>query len=190
MNEIMDATDFLEQDEEFNTEDSPMLKELGLLVEALKDTQEEIADIEEDLKKLKEKERELSREEIPTLLLSNGMKSIELQEGGKLIVNEKLTCALPKDPVKRKTCLRWIISQNGSGIISNDIIINDPEKSLLEELKKQGIPISKQHNVNAATLKSFVSGLLGIKKGSLPKIELSDIPSELNVFIYKETKIK
>jgi len=179
---------FLSQEEEEVSEDS--LKEISELTHVLVDLRKDINQAEDQLKELKENERVLSREDIPNLILAIGITSITLDTGEKVSIEEDLYVVLPKkDFTKRNESLKWIAKNGGGGLIKEEVVVEDPENNLLKFLIKEDIPFDKNKGIHPATLKSFIKSKLGITKGSLQEVELSDIPKELNVFMFKKTKI-
>ena len=181
-------SDFLDSvSQEFTPGD---LEQLGAMIETLEEVTTGIATLEEELKAAKERERLLSREQIPDLLLSRGLSEIKTSDGKKVIVKEKIACGVPKDPVKKKTVLNWVIEQGGSSIIDKTLTVDEPEQKLKDQLLKDGIPFKSDVAVHHMRFRSFLSELLGLKKGSIATIEPNDVPSEANLFVYKETTIK
>jgi len=171
--------------------DSNDLELLSAKVILLKEKQTKIKELEADLEQLEQEERILSREDIPEFLLSRRLKAIEMEDGTKIKIEEKISLGLPKkDVVKRKTVFTWLRGNGGDGIIKNELKIVDPEESVKDYLLENKIPFALIDDIHYQTLKSFVSGKLGLKKGTLAEIEVSDVPEELNLFIYKETKVK
>jgi hypothetical protein len=180
--------DFLETvDKGIDKDDLSLLTEKTKL---LRKKEKEIEKLNEKLQKLNEEARILSREEIPEFLMSKGLKKIELSNGLRVEVQEKISLTLPKkDLMKRTIALNWLVKNGGEAIITTELHVTDPEKKLKDWLMEQDIPYADIKDVNHARLKSFVSAKLGMKKGSLPEIETSDIPKEFNLFIYNETKL-
>lgn len=167
------------------------LTQLGALTSALVDAQNEIWLIEKRLKQVKERERKLSQEEIPSLLLQNGLTMIQLNDGRKLEIEEKLHVSLPKkDPVKRSKVLQWVIENGGSDIIKDELTIEDPDISWIQKLKEMGVPYERKKDIHHQSFAAFVRNKLGMTKGSLPELEANDVPEEANLYLYKETKIK
>ncbi len=181
-------SDFLEDIEEGFTPSD--LEHLGAMIETLEIVQETIETMEAELKKANERERLLSREQIPDLLLSRGLSEIKTADGKKVIVKEKIACGVPKDPVKKKTVLLWIVENGGSSIIDKILTVEDPEQRLKDQLLQAGVPFKNEASVHYMRFRSFLSEKLGLKKGSLAEIEPTDVPVEANLFIYKETTIK
>ena len=83
-----------------------------------------------------------------------------------------------------------MIENGGDNLIIQELKVEEPELSLFEYLQEEGIPFFNEHKVNTNSFKAFLNAKLGLKKGSLQELEISDIPKEVNPFIYKETKIK
>ena len=184
---VKEDTSFLEGEKENGLD---ILEELSNYADAVVNIHKDISETEELIKGMKKEERKLSEEDIPNLMLSKGLTSISLESGETIVVTEDLTAALPKDPTNRKIVLKWLIDNGGSGMIKEEINIEEPEKLLLTYLIDNRIPFDKIFNVHHATLKSFLKSKLGITKGSLQEVELGDIPKEVNVFVYRKTKIK
>jgi len=173
--------------------DSPatdVLKEISRAVNSLIDVRKDIDHMEEQLKLLKKDEVQLSQEEVPNLLLERGLTSITLESGEKIEIGDDLHTSLPKDPINRKIVLRWLINNGGSGMIREELKIEEPEKSLITYLLKQDIPFERVRDIHNATLRAFFKSKLGMTKGSLQEVEVGDIPKEANVFVFKKTKIK
>jgi hypothetical protein len=163
---------------------------LSAKVALLKEKKQMIDAAKEELSKLEEQERILSREEIPQFLMSKGITSITTEDGVKVEVQQKISVSMPKkDLAKRNAALKWLIVNGGEAIINNELRVTDPERSVTDFLHEQGIPFTINKDVHYGRLKSFVSAKLGLKKGSLPELEASDIPEELNLYTYDETKL-
>jgi len=173
--------------------DSPatdVLKEISTAVNILIDIRKDIDHMEDQLKDLKKDETQLSQEDVPNLLLERGLTSITLESGEKIEISEDLHTSLPKDPIKRKVVLRWLINNGGSGMIKEEVKIEEPEKSLIDYLIEEDIPFERIHDIHNSTLRAFFKSKLGISKGSLQEIEIGDIPKEASIFVFKKTKIK
>jgi len=105
------STEFLEDvGKEFLPDD---LEQLDAYIVLLKTVQEEIAEATEKLKEMGVRERLLSREQIPELLLSRGLSEVKLVDGQKVTVTEKVACSVPKNPVNKSIVLKWLVAQGG-----------------------------------------------------------------------------
>jgi hypothetical protein len=167
------------------------LKQLSSLCKDLKAQRELIAGVEQHLEELKEKERKLSQDEIPNLLLSKGIEGLTLDDGSKVEIKEALKVSLPKtDIVKKGRALQWITNNGGADIIKNEVTIREPDQKTVNLLNENDIPYVAKNDIHASTLKAWFSRKLGITKNSMQEIDLCDIPKEINAFMYKETKIK
>lgn len=184
----MSDLSFLEKEEEKSSDVE--LKKLSDLVDVLSEKRKQISLIEDQLKSAKDEERKLSEEEIPTFMLSKGLTAITTDSGFKVSIKENLKAYLPKDPIKRSVALKWIITNDGESIIKDKIEIEEPEVVLETYLKDMGIPFRHIRDIHNSTLVAYMKGLLGLSKGSLQTVELSEVPDELGAYIYNKTTIK
>ena len=167
------------------------LLKLSSLCKMLKENRKSINHLEMQLAEAKENERLLSQEEIPMLLLSNGIDSLSLEDGSKVSIQEKLRISLPKkDQMKRSLIMKWIINNGGASIIKRELKIEEPEKGVIDFLKENNVFFEDKKDIHSSTLKAWLSSKLGMSKNSLQEIEIGDVPPEANLFIFKETKIK
>ena len=180
---------FLSDNENEEGEVQDLLKRVTALAQKLVDTRHDISLLETQKKDLEKLEKKLSQEEIPSLLLQQGLTSIELEGGVTISVREDIFVTIPKDPEKQKEAFTWLIQNGGLGMIKEQTIIEEPEKEIIDFLKERRVPFEQNKTVHAMTLKSFFKSKLGITKGSLQEIEIGDVPKCLNLFIYKKTKI-
>ncbi len=183
--------DYLEQGVTETEQKDSELKLLSNMVKRLDEKRKSIALIEHQLSEEKEGERKMSEEEIPNLMLSKNLMSITTEDGFKVTIKEELRASLPKkDEIKRSTALKWILGNGGESIIKERLEVEDPEEVIKAYLREQGVPFRFVRDIHNRTLVSFMKGLLGMTKGSLQTIELSEIPLELNPYSYKKTTIK
>lgn len=178
---------FLEQPDKVDTN---ILAELKEKVDQLIDQRSRINLLEEQVKQEREKEARLSGEEIPNILLAHGITSINMESGEKIEVIEKLSASVPKeDIIKRNTVFHWLIQNGGSYLIKQELVVEEPEKAIIEFLDQKGIPYANEKKVNTNSFKAFLAAKLGMKKNTLAEIEISSVPKEASPFIYRETKI-
>ena len=179
--------DHLENFEMDNGEISKLSEKIKLLNQVRK----EIEDKEYELKKLKDIEKGISGEDIPQFLSKFGIDSIKLDNGAQVTIEEKINVSLPKkDVIKRNNLMKWISENGGAGIIKDTLTMFDPENSIIEKVKELGVSFERKKDIHASTLKAFFKEILGLKKNTIQKVEISEIPKEANLYIYKETKIK
>lgn len=167
------------------------LSELSGKIKRLLKLRENIKEMEEKLKQVKKEENQLSGEEIPAYLAQFGIDSIKLDNGKSVTIREDLKCSLPKtDYVKRKNYLNWLRENGGSDIIKEELTINSPNAKIIEHLRKENITFLQSENIHPSTLKAFFRDILGITKNSVAKMEKSELPDYINLYIHRETKIK
>ena len=104
------------------------LKQLSRMAKVLDEKRKTIALMEQQLKDAKAEERKISEEEIPNLMLSKNLTAITTEDGFKITIKEELKAYLPKDELKRSTALKWILTNNGEGIIKERIEVEEPDK--------------------------------------------------------------
>lgn len=181
--------DSLELEEEATNKNND-LKKLSDLITVLNAKRKEINLIDDQLKILRKEEKVISEVEIPEYMASRNWESITTKEGFKVTVKESLKAYLPKEPLNRSTALRWIIKNKGASIIKNKLEIEDPEVNVVNFLTVNNVPFKKIQDIHNSTLVSFMKGLLGISKGSLQTVELSEVPEELGAYMFNKTTIK
>lgn len=167
-----------------------VLKELSGKIESLQGVRQELDFLEEQMKELQKRERALSMEEIPELLLSRGLSEVKLESGAKVAIKENLSANVPKNPLARNKVLRWLQEHNGEDLIKQELKVEEPELHVIEYLKTKGVVFSNELNVNTNSFKAFLREQLGMKKGSLQRIEIGDIPKEASPYVYRDTIIK
>ena len=166
-----------------------ILKELKSKIDKLVKIRKDIKFMEDKLAKANKDEASLSSEDIPNLLLSRGLSELKLDSGEKIIIKEKLFASVPKEQGKQKIVISWLIENGGAYLVKKELKVEDPEEHILNYLKEQGIGFSNELSVNTNSFRAFLNEKLGMKKGSLPVMEIGEIPKQANPFIHKETKI-
>lgn len=180
-------TDFLDNVRESHTD----LEKLELMCTTLTDIRGEIEKAEAVVKDLKKRENKLSEFDIPDFLLTKGISSLSLDNGRKVDVKQDIKISISKtDPDKKKIVLDFLKQNGGEDIIKDILTINSPEETIKQFLIENNVPFSNEDTVHAQTLKAFFNDLLGLKKNSIPKVNIEDIPKEANLYIYKKTIIK
>jgi hypothetical protein len=167
------------------------LQELAPKIRALQTVRKKIKDLEEELKAVKDIEKRLSGEEIPQFLSKFALSKLTLEDGSSLEVKEEIYVSLPKtDLIKRKKVMNWIIQHGGEGLVKDKVTIEDPGDTVLIALNNLECPYERKKDIHSQTLKAFFKNILGLKKNTIQQVELSEVPKEANLFIYKETKLK
>lgn len=182
-------TDFLSNIKPETSQDD--MKQLSKYCSDLTALRERIAKGENLLKQLKAEEYTLSGETIPEFLFTKGISSLSLADGSKVEVREDIKISLPKtNQDKKNIVLDFIKNNGGKDIIKDDLTISSPEDKLRDYLINNEIPFKQDETVHAQTLKAFFNDLLGLKKGSIQKVNVEDVPKEANLYVYKKTIIK
>jgi hypothetical protein len=168
------------------------LTELSTYCKELRDTKAKLETALAEADTLKKKADKLSKEIIPDFMSALGFSSIKLETGETVEVIEDIAVSLPKEDLyKRLEALRYISSLNGgASIIKDEVVISEASQGVKDWLKTIECSFVENRTIHPATLKAFIKGLLGLKKNTPATIELASIPKDLNVYIYKETKIK
>lgn len=165
------------------------LKELGKCAEQLELLNKMQEQLEGYLKTLNKQIDELSGYFIPSLMANAGVCNFTLEDGSKVSCSEKLYASLPKeDPKARERALNWINEHGGGSIIKDTVNVESPSPELLSLLEGK-FAYERKQDIHPATLKSFMSELLGYKKNAVAQLDVEEVPPELHLFIKKETKI-
>lgn len=162
------------------SESSSELSSLREIIEKL----EELTDL------AKMEEGYLSGVLIPKLLGRANVRSFTTENGLTVSCKETVFASLPKlDLVARKRAMDWLNANGGGSLIKDNLIVESPTQDLISSLQDR-YKIERKMDVNTNSLKSFVSELLGYKKGSVAQMDLEEVPVELHAFVKRETIIK
>ena len=183
-------SDFLAELPEENPAEA-LLREVMVLVNALLEARKARETIEAQLEEAKKKERELNEKVIPDLLTRNRLTKLVLANKATVEVKEDLSASVPEDPDKKEKCYKWLAGHGGADLIKDEVTILDPTVGLLNVLHEQGLEYERNKKVNAASLKAFLRGELGIgAKNSIVRLQPADVPAELGLYRYWKTSIK
>ncbi len=181
-------SDFLENIEP--EENATALGQVMAQATRLMELRAQIEDREARLDELKKLEREMSRETVPNLLLQHGLETLGLSNGMTLSVSDELEVAVPKNEDGRRKVIGWLYDHGAGDLVKQELSFEDPDDEIRALLSERGYVFSENTTVNANSLKAWFRGALGIKKASVQRIEVSDVPKEANLFLYKKTTIK
>lgn len=127
---------------------------------------------------------------MPTIMADNKVANYTLENGVKVASKTSVYASLPKeDQAARERALKWINEQGGGGLIKDKLVVESPTQDLIDSVKGK-FPMERLRDVHPATLKSFVSDLLGYKKGSVAKVTEDEIPPELHVYVKNAVTVK
>ena len=149
-----------------------------------------IGEKEEELKKLKGAYDLFSEKVVPGLLSLAHTKSLEMDSGAKVSYKEVVFCSLPKeDLAARERALSWLSEHGASHIIKDQVVVESPTKDLIEELTGR-FRIERKRDVHAASLKAFMTELLGVKENSVARLSPDEVPQELHLYLENKTTVK
>ena len=175
---LKDSTDLLDNIE-VNTIAAECIK--------LKRKEDEISDLEEQLKKKKEEADFISSSVIPELLAEQGLSEIKLADGSKVSVKKEFRATIPKDDVRRESCLQWLRDQGLGDIIKNNVTVSfgkgedDKAEQLLNLAAENGFQPQQKSDVAWNTLTALYQER--VQAGL-------DMPSEsFSLWIKDKTKI-
>ena len=169
--------------------DTPALQEVMEYVTRADNLKTRIENGEALLKDLKAKLEELQTKTLPEILLKHGIEEQRLVNGRKVSIEEKLYIQLPKDPTNRDKVIAFMLNNGGGDLVKEKVIVESAPESLKETLKEMAIPYEHTVDVNTNSFVAWSKAALGMKKGTVARLAVSDFPKEANLFIRREAKI-
>ena len=153
----------------------------------LKQKEDEIAALEEQLKSKKAEADDIGSRVIPELLAEQGLSEIKLSDGSKVSVKKEFRATIPKDDVRRESCLQWLRDQGLGDIIKNNVTVSfgkgedDKAEQLLNLAADNGFRPQQKSDVAWNTLTALYQER--VQSGL-------DMPSEsFSLWIKDKTKI-
>lgn len=165
------------------------LDEVMQYVNALQRIQGEIEDAELRVKNLKEQENRLAKEVLPQLLETHGLEELKLANGKRLAIKESLYCRLPEDAGRRAAALEWLEANGGGDKIRDEVTIDGVTPDVLAALSTLHADYSRRKTVNTNSLQAWFRDCLGLKKNSMARINLEDVPKDFGVFVSKTVSV-
>lgn len=127
---------------------------------------------------------------MPTIMAENKVATYTLENGVKVSSKTSVYASLPKeDPIARERALKWVNEQGGGGLIKDKLVVESPTQDLIDSVKGK-FPMERLQDIHPASLKAFVSDLLGYKKGSVARLTEEEVPPELHVFVKNTVTVK
>lgn len=146
--------------------------------------------LEAILKQVKKEYDCLTSVIMPSIMAKNKVATYTLENGVKVASKTSVFASLPKeDPIARERALKWINEQGGGGLIKDKLVVESPTQDLIDSVKGK-FPMERLQDVHPATLKAFVTDLLGYKKGSVARVTEDEVPPELHVYIKNTVTVK
>jgi hypothetical protein len=168
------ATENTDGDYLVNEADQNVLKNLAEMGEHLRNLKIKQLEAETRADEAKKEYEYYASSVLPMAMYNAGVESIGLATGGTLTLERKFRCTPNKNAKDRAIQVAWLREHDLDGLINESASVDGPQ---LELLKKSGIPYTEIDDVNTNKLKAAIVDLLGMKKGSIAKIQLSDIPA-------------
>jgi hypothetical protein len=146
------------------------------------------------LSQLKEKARHLSEEVIPQMFDTNNITYLQVHDDSgefSVSIKEDVKASLPKeDPIKRLQALDWLSNHGGGEMIVDTVTMENPTIAVIDRLNEEGVDYSRKQDVNSTSLAAWFREKLGIKKGTIPSLDRSELPTCMNVYAYRKTVLK
>jgi len=173
-----------------NTQDiGTALSEVMRLVEALTHAQQRVEEAENLLSNCKKEERRLREEVIPSYMKQHQLEELTLENGVKVSIVDELAISVPADEKKREILFSFLLDNEGGDLIKEKVEFEDADDEVINLLQTKGITFNRSSTVNTLSLKAWMKRALGMTKGSIARLSLSDVPSELNLYLYSNTKV-
>lgn len=185
------SDDFLSAFTEEKKETSPIvLEDVAKVVRTYVETKERIRELEEQIEALKGTEKELGEKIIPELLLQSETTELKLLGGMSVSIEQQVYASVPKDPEKQAKCLAWLHANGGKDLEKDILTIEAPEPEIVATLEANGVLYERKKDVNSRSLVAWLKDTLGLKKGSVARCKVEDVPPEMNLFRPWTTKVK
>ena len=126
----------------------------------------------------------LAMDVIPEFYKANGISKMCLDDGTVLSVEQKITCSPRKD--SKTELIKWLKSKGGADLVKEELSVNSV---FADKLKELGVPFAAKGDVNTNSLKSWLSEQLGLKAGSVSRMNYEDIPDFVNFYRYNTTVV-
>lgn len=166
------------------------MQELGDLTQQLVELRRKITQKELELASLNLQETKLSKEIFPQYLAKYGFKDLSLLDGRKITIKKDIFARIPKEPAKRREALAWLKEHGGGELIKSALVVDDPSPDLIEKVQEMGLFYSQNEDVVTNSLLAFLREVLGLKKGAMAKLTVSDLSPALGAYINYSTEIK
>jgi hypothetical protein len=168
-------------------QDQNVLKNLAEMGEHLRNLKIKLLEAETRAEEAKKEYDYYASSVLPMAMYNAGVESIGLATGGTLTLDRKFRCTPNKNTEDRRIQAAWLRQYNLESLIDESASVDG---SQLELLKKSGIPFTEVDEINTNKVKAAIIDLLGMKKGSIAKIQLSDIPDCFHFQEVTECSIK
>lgn len=168
---------------------STAMGEVVRMVTALREAQARVEALEEQLKNANAMERMLREQTIPSYMAQHGLNKLELEDGLTVTITEELALSFPKDENKRKRIIAFLLEHEGGDLVKEVVSFQDADDEILAALSSKGITYEREVNVNTTSFKAWMKRALGMAKNTVQRFAPSEVPEEVNLYLYKNTKL-
>jgi hypothetical protein len=168
-------------------QDQNVLKNLSEMGERLRNLKIKLLEAETRAEEAKKEYEYYASTVLPMAMYNAGVDSIGLATGGTLTLDRKFRCTPNKNAEDRAVQTAWLRRYNLDSLINESALVSGTK---IEQLKQSDIPFVEVDEINTNKVKAAIIDLLGMKKGSVAKIQLSDIPACFHFQEVTECSIK
>jgi hypothetical protein len=168
-------------------QDQNVLKNLSEMGEHLRNLKIKLLEAETLAEEAKKEYEYYASSVLPMAMYNAGVESIGLATGGTLTLDRKFRCTPNKNAEDRAIQADWLRKYNLESLINESASVDG---SQLDLLKKSGIPYVEVDEINTNKVKAAIIDLLGMKKGSIARIDMTDIPACFHFQEVTECSIK
>lgn len=165
------------------------MSEVMRMVDALQAAQRRVEELEDALKNANSVERMIREQTIPGYMAQHRLNKLELENGLTVSVSEELALTMPKDENKRKAVVAFLLQHEGGELVKEVVSFEDADEEIITALTEKGITYERKIDVNTNSLKAWFRRTLGLAKNSVQRFAPSEVPEEVNLYLYKTTKI-
>jgi hypothetical protein len=164
-----------------------ILEEVSAMATRLSQLEEKVRLAEEAFKLAKKEYETYSMVTLPNVFQTNGLSSMVLENGKKIVLTDKFSCQPQKSDEARKVVRDFLKAHSGDALIKENAIVSADD---IEKLKSAGIQFSVTSDVNTNSLKSFLKEILGYKENCIATVEEKDLPKQLGFWKWAEVEVK
>lgn len=186
------SLDHLLEEADNHQPEEDSLKRVVELANTFIEKEEALALAEANVAIAKKEFNKVSQELIPEAMINAGINSLKLDSGKEVTYQEKLSTSVQDQDKLAK----FLEKRGDDGIVKVTLSLGKTPQNILNRIvsdlaDKYGLMPDVDQGVHHATVTSYFSGLLGLKKGSTAEMSLADIDDTMvNAFTYYKTTVK
>ena len=160
-------------------------KDLSSLIRRSVDLDQQIKDTEAQLKDLKDKKRAVDEEDIPSIMQTMGVESLQV-DGNKVSIDKYVSARIPDD--RREEAFSFIRSIGEGDIIKNEVVVgfgmgqDNIAGSVVDDLRNKGLEPAQKTHIHPMTLRTWAKNR--IEKGDTIDFDL------FGVYVGNRAKIR